>query len=288
MKKFQILLYTFFSIFFISFNALSAFDIKEEAVSSGEAPGGVRFFCAQTGWTATPADGTHFEEFQETFGRCNPNGLPAPEKLPAWYANLQKRREMGNEWNIYQLTSPEGHKLYVSFGVMPTRTPYKPVEHHDILKTFISLGIIRHVDQAAQTFEQKALERVDERGLAIMLPFFPRLDPEVQSVGEYSRLCTQSFGFCAAIAQHFAMKKALLPREVAQAYRLIALLSPVENLPLILFAQQAGFEVIENKWFKEFYGDPRAMLVANLFATETSANVKAGPDGSQEAEAANQ
>gem|GEM_PF-1865368 len=259
MKKFKIILYTLILGNFLSFNTFATFDLEEI----------IR--CTKTGWTAQKAKPQDFDEFSAIHARCRPEGLPSAENLQQWFDNLQTRHASGNSWGIYKLlktsSSPGEPSItvaYISFGRMPTLAKgYTPRKHRTILETFYDLGIITHTDTENPSFEYGALKRVDERGLAFMVPFFPFDEDSQPTQGLY----TQALEFTAFLAARFSNSHRL-PLEGTRAHQLIALLDP--SNPVVEVAKKAGFCRIDRPGFVKFYPPHyRTMIIVSL--TEAAA-----------------
>jgi hypothetical protein len=179
------------------------------------------------------------------------SGLPSEENLGHWfYENHLRRVEEGNPYHLYAVRTQCGQCLgYVQLGVMPT-LGYCIPQHVQIVDKWVALGVIQKVPDSCGC----ALTRVDNRGLAYMLPILKDDLTRCEEIGiiyaAYEKLRELRAG------------GQLLPNEKTMPHQVISLLKPSNDL--IESFEGVGFKVDENKGFFEFYHKDRAMLTKCL------------------------
>ncbi|MBX9786765.1 MAG: hypothetical protein K2Y08_05455 [Alphaproteobacteria bacterium] len=181
-------------------------------------------------------------------------GYPAVEGAEQRFmAQNTHRREAQNPHHLYTLSSqingndeifPLG---FIQFGRLPSRgyaegNEAHPTAHHPIIQKCISLGITKQIDPEG-AFNDANLERIENRGLAMILPLFtPDISPE-DRVGAIE--ATYKF-VC-----EFTKRGKTLPVEGTLPYVAVSLFHPSD--PNIAAFETSGFAADADEGFGWFY-----------------------------------
>lgn len=221
------------------------------------------------------------EEFRSSYMETLKN-LPIKKGYPSYLSEEKKqekqekisfdlrninRQTAKNPYHLYTLsyqrkeeekTSPLG---FVQFGLMPTRgypegTKENPTAHHEILKKWVELGITKQIKE--EGFQKENFERIENRGLAFILPFF---NPEVSKEKKVSSIeaCYKLVCKMTNLAEKSQKEEDLLPSEYKNdketertlPYQVISLFDPKdENIGIF---EKNGFAVDNNEGFGWFH-----------------------------------
>lgn len=218
---------------------------------------GISFFSAEEGEYKQVAELVSGKAFTEGLPGYSDEGEFNDEKLSSWFKNQNLSRQFGEKKNLfhtYNVMHPEAGDIgYIHFGRMPTLAKYDPVKHAAIIEQFMALGVTQKKD-AAGGLELDNIERVDNRGLAHMLP--------ILKDGLEEEVVVSVLNATFAFAKKMADQGFNLPIEETKPHQLIGLFSPED--PLLSLFKRAGFEVTENAGFYEFYNKDRVMVHTRL------------------------
>lgn len=176
-----------------------------------------------------------------------------PDNPVSWSENHINRQKGGNSFSALILENSEGQPVGVlGFGRMPVLN-YNP-NFKDIIETYLGFGVIRLKNPEADSkYAQDNIERVDNQGIAVLLPILP------QSLGEEKIKEALKIGISVV---QFLKKSTILPFEGTAPTHLIGLYHPQD--PLIPALEAVGFEILAKDGFKEYYSEPRVMAHLNL------------------------
>ncbi|MBX9620546.1 MAG: hypothetical protein K2X28_00690 [Alphaproteobacteria bacterium] len=180
-------------------------------------------------------------------------GYPAEEGSEGRFM-LQNTNRQGakNPYHLYSLFSQVdgSDKIslgFIQFGRMPSRgyaegSEAHPTAHHPIIQKWISLGITRQIDSEGGVNDAN-LERIQNRGLAMILPLFTSEISQEDRAGAveaaYELVCK------------FTERKKTLPVEGTLPYMAVSLFHPSD--PNIGAFQASSFTADADEGFGWFY-----------------------------------
>ncbi|MBY0501909.1 MAG: hypothetical protein K2P93_07920 [Alphaproteobacteria bacterium] len=193
------------------------------------------------------------------------DGYPAVEGGEGRF-NVQNiaRQKVGNLYHLYKVSYQEEGQAasslgFVQFGRMPSKgysegIEDKPVIHHPIIQKWMMLQITEQAP-AAESLADANINRIGNRGLAMILPLFNSHADEGQKRGTIET--------CYELVCKLTKDEFLLPVEGTIPHVAMSLFHPEDpNIPLF---SQNGFEVDNNPGFGWFYPkegvpQPRTMV----------------------------
>ncbi len=188
-------------------------------------------------------------------------GYPSEKKAEASFKlqNIDRQLEK-NPYHLYTLSyqGKEEEKTsslgFVQFGRMPTLgypegTEENPTAHHEILKKWMELGITTQINET-EGFKKDNFERIENRGLAVILPLFNYgllKEEKISSIEAcYKLVCKMT-----NLAKESGQAKDLLPIEKTLPHYVISLFDSEDDN--IDYFQKNGFSVDKNEGFGWFY-----------------------------------
>jgi hypothetical protein len=192
------------------------------------------------------------------------DGYPALDEqtVNRYTAQNLDRQKDGNPYHFYRL-SFKGERMkadlgFVQFGRMPTLgydegiTP-GGTEHYPIIQTWMDLGITRQKSSMGGLGKED-MERIENRGIAMIVPIFPK---EVQENQDLGRIRGEAIEACYEMVCWRAQQGKLLPVEKTDPEAVISLFRPDD--PARLSYLSAGFRQNDNPGFGWFY--PKTEMV---------------------------
>lgn len=199
--------------------------------------------------------------------------LPIKDGYPALdgqtvdrYTAQNLDRQDGDPYHFYRL-SFKGERIeadlgFVQFGRMPTLgydegiTP-GGTEHYPIIQTWMDLGITRQKSSMGGLGKEN-MERIENRGIAMIVPIFPK---EVQEREDLGRIRSEAIEACYEMICWRAQQGKLLPVEKTDPEVVISLFCPDD--PTRLSYLSAGFQQNDNPGFGWFYPKTETVLQAS-------------------------
>lgn len=192
-------------------------------------------------------------------------GYPAEEGAEDRFKTQNiDRQKAGNPYHLLRVTyehENEFNKIgLVQLGRMPSKG-YKegpdemnPTVHHGIIQKFISLGVTCQINPD-NGYDDSNIERIDNRGLGIFLPFF---EQNALKNGKIAALSAFPHFF-----EHCKNQGFVLPVEKTLPHALIGLFHPED--PTLELCNISKFEADKNDSFGWFYpGKERVMVTMPL------------------------
>lgn len=124
----------------------------------------------------------------------------------------------------------------------PEGTDSNPTAHHPIIEKWISLGVTQKKDPNGG-LDKDNIERVDNRGLAMILPYFSAsvtVDQRIESVNA-----------CHQLVCELNRQGKRLPVEATNPYVTMSLFHPED--PNVVAFERSGFSVDAHPGFGWFY-----------------------------------
>ena len=218
-------------------------------------------------FTFESASSESFEEYQETLQALPlKEGYPSVDRAPNNFAAQNIARQTnGNLYHLYKVSfQAEGQDAktllgFVQFGRMPSKGYPQGIEgdqfvHHTIIEKWIALGVTKKVDPVGDLADEN-ITRIENRGLAMILPLFNNEADETQRKG--------AIGTSFEFVRELTTSQRLLPVEGTLPHVAISLFHPDD--PNVQRFAENGFAVDESKGFEWFYPQagipqPRTMV----------------------------
>lgn len=187
-------------------------------------------------------------------------GYPSEKEAQTSFNNQNINRQTAkNLYHLYTLSyqdkKNETSSLgFVQFGRMPTLgypegTEENPTAHHEIIKTWEKLKITTQISEK-EGFKKDNFERIENRGLAVILPLFNTgllKEEKISSIEACYKLVCKFTN----LAKESGQEKDLLPIEKTLPHYVISLFDPEDGN--IDSFQENGFSVDKNEGFGWFY-----------------------------------
>jgi len=186
------------------------------------------------------------------------DGYPAldGQTVDRFTAQNLDRQKNGNPYHFYRLFFKGKERQvdlgFVQFGRMPTLgyeegIAEKGMEHHPIIQTWMKLGITQQKSSVGG-LKKDNIERIGNRGIAMILPIFPK---EVQESKDLKEIRDTAIEACYEMICWRAQQGKLLPVEETIPHAVISLFRPDDST--VLSYLSTGFVGDDNPGFGWFY-----------------------------------